>query len=227
MTRARDNSCFVAFCNAVGGQDELIFDGHSCVLDDEGEVVARAVGFEETLLLVDVEATAVIGRRLRDVGAVRLARERETAPPVQVVRVGDAGVARTERTFNRRSCLRARARTDAARPRARPPRLRGEERLQRRGDQRLRRHRLAVTAALTAWALGSDRLHCVSMPSRYSSEGTRPMHGDSPRASAATSARSRSSRCSRRTWARCASSSPASPPTSPRRTCRRGSGARC
>ena len=31
VTRARDNSCFVAFCNAVGGQDELIFDGHSLV----------------------------------------------------------------------------------------------------------------------------------------------------------------------------------------------------
>ena len=42
--RARDNSCFVALCNAVGGQDELIFDGHSVVLDDEGEVLARAAG---------------------------------------------------------------------------------------------------------------------------------------------------------------------------------------
>src|SRR5919108_4885411 len=34
VTRARDNSCFLAFCNAVGGQDELVFDGHSVVLDD-------------------------------------------------------------------------------------------------------------------------------------------------------------------------------------------------
>src|SRR5207244_3995582 len=38
VTRARDDSCFVAFCNTVGGQDELIFDGHSFVLDDEGQV---------------------------------------------------------------------------------------------------------------------------------------------------------------------------------------------
>jgi NAD+ synthase (glutamine-hydrolysing) len=81
VTRARDNSCFVAFCNAVGGQDELIFDGHSCVLDDEGEVVARAVGFEETLLVVDVEPKGVIGRRLRDVRRRGLARGRETTPP--------------------------------------------------------------------------------------------------------------------------------------------------
>src|SRR5262249_8513696 len=38
VTRARDNSCFVAFCNTVGGQDELIFDGHSVVIDDEGSI---------------------------------------------------------------------------------------------------------------------------------------------------------------------------------------------
>src|SRR5690348_10822699 len=77
VTRARDNASFVAFCNAVGGQDELIFDGHSCVLDDEGRVVARAPGFEEALLVVDVEPEAVIGRRLRDVRRRALARERE------------------------------------------------------------------------------------------------------------------------------------------------------
>src|SRR4051794_25140416 len=64
--RARDTSAFVAFVNAVGGQDELIFDGHSCVLDDEGEVLARAPGFEEALLVVDVDPTAAIGRRLTE-----------------------------------------------------------------------------------------------------------------------------------------------------------------
>src|SRR5216684_3300581 len=53
-TRARDNSVYVAFCNTVGGQDELIFDGHSEVLDDEGTVLARAPGFEEALLVVEV-----------------------------------------------------------------------------------------------------------------------------------------------------------------------------
>src|SRR5436305_5445320 len=88
VTRARDNSSFVAFCNAVGGQDELIFDGHSCVIDDEGEVVARAPGFRECLLVVDVEPKAVIGRRLRDVRRRALARERGAAPPVEIVHVG-------------------------------------------------------------------------------------------------------------------------------------------
>src|ERR1051326_648098 len=85
--RARDTASYVAFVNAVGGQDELIFDGHSCVLDDEGEVLARAPGFEEALLVVDVDPQAVIGRRLRDVRRRALAREREAVPPVSVVHV--------------------------------------------------------------------------------------------------------------------------------------------
>src|SRR2546423_1385973 len=88
VTRARDNSCFVAFCNAVGGQDELIFDGHSCVIDDEGKILARAPGFEEALLVVDVDPKEVVGRRLRDVRRRALARERETPPPVAVVHIG-------------------------------------------------------------------------------------------------------------------------------------------
>src|SRR5436189_245281 len=84
VTRARDNSCFVAFCNTVGGQDELIFDGHSVVIDDEAKN-----GFREVV-------------------------------------VGVSGGIDS-----------------------------------------------AVTAALAAEALGADRVHCVSMPSRFSSEGTR------------------------------------------------------
>src|SRR5438309_6868455 len=78
VTRARDNSVFLAFCNAVGGQDELIFDGHSLVLDDEGTVLARAPGFEECLLLVDLDPTEVVARRLRDVRRRALARDRGT-----------------------------------------------------------------------------------------------------------------------------------------------------
>src|ERR671910_2028070 len=64
-TRARDNSCWIAFVNAVGAQDELIFDGHSLVLDGEGEIVARGPSFEEALLIVDVDSTPAVGPRLR------------------------------------------------------------------------------------------------------------------------------------------------------------------
>jgi NAD+ synthase (glutamine-hydrolysing) len=49
--RARECGVPIAFCNLVGGQDELVFDGHSFVVDATGEVVARAKQFEEDLLV--------------------------------------------------------------------------------------------------------------------------------------------------------------------------------
>jgi NAD+ synthase (glutamine-hydrolysing) len=175
VTRARDNSCFVAFCNAVGGQDELIFDGHSCVIDDEGNVLARARGFEETLLVVDVDPKEVVGRRLRDVRRRALAREREDVPHVAVVHVGSekppANGARAEGEvvpfFDELEATRLALELGL------------RDYVEKNGfsegvvvgvsggiDS-------AVTAALAAEALGPERVHCVSMPSRYSSEGTR------------------------------------------------------
>jgi NAD+ synthase (glutamine-hydrolysing) len=59
--RARAFGTYFAFCNLVGGQDELVFDGQSFLLDPSGEVVARAAQFEEELLLCDVP-TAAPGR---------------------------------------------------------------------------------------------------------------------------------------------------------------------
>ncbi|MFL5871508.1 MAG: NAD+ synthase [Solirubrobacterales bacterium] len=52
--RARECGVPIAFCNLVGGQDELVFDGHSFVVDAGGEVIARAKQFEEDLLLFQV-----------------------------------------------------------------------------------------------------------------------------------------------------------------------------
>ena len=52
--RARAYETSLAFCNLVGGQDELVFDGHSIVLDPSGELIARAVQFEEELLVCEV-----------------------------------------------------------------------------------------------------------------------------------------------------------------------------
>jgi NAD+ synthase (glutamine-hydrolysing) len=52
--RARAYGTHVAFCNLVGGQDELVFDGHSFVLDPSGEPIARAAQFEEELLVCEV-----------------------------------------------------------------------------------------------------------------------------------------------------------------------------
>lgn len=53
-TRAMDYSTFIAFCNLVGGQDELVFDGNSCVIDNYGRTISRAPSFQEYLLTVDI-----------------------------------------------------------------------------------------------------------------------------------------------------------------------------
>ncbi|MDT7713758.1 MAG: hypothetical protein QOG46_2661, partial [Pseudonocardiales bacterium] len=64
--RARDDLTIVAFCALVGGQDELVFDGDSVILDHEGAVIARAPQFEETLVIADIDPTTAGSARLRD-----------------------------------------------------------------------------------------------------------------------------------------------------------------
>ena len=66
IQRARDNLAAVAFSNLVGGQDELIFDGHSLLIDHEGTVLARAPQFEESLTVATVDLQAAMTARLRD-----------------------------------------------------------------------------------------------------------------------------------------------------------------
>jgi NAD+ synthase (glutamine-hydrolysing) len=170
--RATDNSCFVALCNSVGGQDELVFDGHSVVLDDEGEVLARAAGFEEELLVVDVDPVAAVGRRLRDVRRRALAREREADIKVNEVELAPP-----------------RSQSSPAHP-APAEQLSDLEQMRLALELGLRDYVTkngfgdvviglsggidsALTAALAVEALGADGVHGVSMPSRYSSEGTR------------------------------------------------------
>jgi NAD+ synthase (glutamine-hydrolysing) len=169
--RARDNSCFVALCNAVGGQDELVFDGHSIVIDDEGEVVARAPGFEETLLVVDLDPVAAVGRRRRDVRRRSLARDRGARP------------APGELTFAEPRAQELPAAGGVA------PEYDDLEQMRLALELGLRDYvgkngfgdvvvglsggiDSALTAALAVEALGADRVHGVSMPSRYSSDAT-------------------------------------------------------
>ncbi len=64
--RARDSLAVVAFCALVGGQDELVFDGRSVVVDHEGTVIARAPQFAEAMLVCDVDPRAAAAARLRD-----------------------------------------------------------------------------------------------------------------------------------------------------------------
>lgn len=83
QTRASDSAAALAYCNQVGGQDELVFDGRSVVIDHAGEVIARAPVFEEHLLIADLELDLAAGRRLREPLLRRL--EPLDDPPAVVV----------------------------------------------------------------------------------------------------------------------------------------------
>jgi NAD+ synthase (glutamine-hydrolysing) len=80
-TRAADASCTLVYVNLVGGQDELVFDGASIVLDANGDVVARGPQFAEHVLVVDVDVRPVFRKRLLD------PRGRAVAPPLPEVLV--------------------------------------------------------------------------------------------------------------------------------------------
>ena len=82
--RAADYGCFVAFCNAVGGQDELVFDGHSLVVDPAGRVVARGAQFEEDLLVVDLDILSARRRRLHDPRWRQAGADRDRVRSIQV-----------------------------------------------------------------------------------------------------------------------------------------------
>ena len=65
-TRAADNGLIVAYLNMVGGQDELVFDGGSMVFNEQGLLIARAKSFVEDMLLVDLDTASVFRSRLHD-----------------------------------------------------------------------------------------------------------------------------------------------------------------
>ncbi|HXR12325.1 MAG TPA: NAD+ synthase [Gaiellaceae bacterium] len=171
-TRARDNNSYVAFCNTVGGQDELIFDGHSVVIDDEGEVIARAPGFEEALLVVDVDLSSVVARRLTDARRRALAKDRGDLGEVTTIHVG------TPREHATPAAPAVAPFADELEQMRQALVLGLRDYVAKNGFSQVLVGvsggiDSALTAALAVEALGADKVHCVSMPSRYSSEGTR------------------------------------------------------
>jgi NAD+ synthase (glutamine-hydrolysing) len=172
-TRARDGVAFVAFCNIVGGQDELIFDGRSCVIDPGGEVVARAASFAEELLVCDIDPSASISARLRD---ARLrhgrGRSRKRLEPVATV-AAPAGTPVPKLA------------TRIVEPPAAPDdelwaalRLGLGDYVRKNGFSRVLIGLSggidsALVAALAAEALGPEMVETISMPTRFNASETR------------------------------------------------------
>jgi NAD+ synthase (glutamine-hydrolysing) len=72
--RAAEARCPLAYVNMVGGQDELVFDGDSLVVDTAGEVIARAPQFDEGCLVVDIEAAEPVEARTTEHAGIVIER---------------------------------------------------------------------------------------------------------------------------------------------------------
>ncbi|MFF2116208.1 NAD+ synthase [Kitasatospora sp. NPDC058184] len=165
--RAAEAGCALAYVNMVGGQDELVFDGDSIVVGADGEVLARAPQFEEHLLVLDLDLPAaagddtdglLLGDGLHLV-RTELGGEPQAAPAGPLT----AGVA---------------------------PRLSDEAEIWAALVSGTRAYVAkngfdsvliglsggidsALVAAIAVDAVGAPNVHCVSMPSRYSSQHSR------------------------------------------------------
>jgi NAD+ synthase (glutamine-hydrolysing) len=137
--RVADTGIPVLYVNLVGGQDELVFDGRSCVIDSHGAAVLRAPAFEESLLCIDVQrdAAGAIGV----VAAAPDAVAAELAPEESVYRALVLGV------------------RDYVNKHRFPGVVMG---LSGGVDS-------ALTLIIAVDALGADRVQVVMMPSRYTS----------------------------------------------------------
>lgn len=164
--RAREAGCALAYVNMVGGQDELVFDGDSLVVDASGEIVARAGQFREELLVTDLElpaATGELGHFPVDVhdGTVitveRLLLSGEPLapyapePPVVADRLDDLGEVYSALVLGVRDYFTKNGFRSV---------ILG---LSGGIDS-------ALVATIAADAIGPERVHVVLMPSRHSSE---------------------------------------------------------
>ncbi len=180
--RAREHRACVAFCGLVGGQDELVFDGHSCVIDHTGQTIARAVQFQEDLLLCDVDLHAASAARLRDSGhrplARRSARTVSVLPALTSQPARHAGPA-PEATVGGRTAGRLEATITPMEAEVYAALCLGlRDYVGKNGFERVVLGLSggvdsALVACLAADALCPSRVSAVLMPSRYSSEGTR------------------------------------------------------
>ena len=90
-TRAADNIAIVCYVNLVGGQDEIIFDGSSLILDQHGDVLAEGAAFAEDLVVADVDLDEVFNARLHD---TRLRKERslDESEPMPRIHLTEPGL---------------------------------------------------------------------------------------------------------------------------------------
>jgi NAD+ synthase (glutamine-hydrolysing) len=170
--RARDNLAAVAFCALYGGQDELVFDGHSFVVDHDGEIIARSPQFAEDFLVCDVDIQAAGAARLRDTRQRPAARE-HVGDVAMLGSFTTAGSSNTAAPGGRvAGLLDADAEVYAALV------LGTRDYVRKSGFEHVVLGLSGgidstLVALVAVDALGPERVTCVTMPSPYSSQGTR------------------------------------------------------
>ena len=75
---AKSNEVFISYTNLVGGQDELVFDGQSMIVDPEGKVICRAEAFKEDLLVADLDVPMIKTKRVKK--AIIVAKDLPSKP---------------------------------------------------------------------------------------------------------------------------------------------------
>lgn len=151
--RAREAQCTLAYVNMVGGQDELVFDGNSLIVDQEGQLVARAHQFTEELLCVDLNLPENAAGADIALPVATVARSMSLAPSIAVTLSDDEEVYEALVVGLR----------DYVNKNGFPSVILG---LSGGIDS-------ALVAAIACDALGNDRVFGVSMPSSYSSAHSR------------------------------------------------------
>ncbi|RAQ96327.1 NAD+ synthase [Thermogemmatispora tikiterensis] len=178
-TRAADNGLIVAYLNLVGGQDELVFDGGSMVFNEQGRLIARAKQFEEDLLVVDLDVASVFRSRLHD---PRRRQERLELRPEEVPVIVVSSEITPPPTLDGCPLLGTGQRIEPALERL--AEIYAALVLGTRDYVRKTGFSKAIvglsggidsslTAVIAADALGPENVLGVSMPSAYSSEGSK------------------------------------------------------
>ena len=155
--RARETGMPIAYVNQVCGQDELVFDGGSVVVDSDGAVMARAAHFVEELLVVDVPITERVVAQ-NATGATTVAVSTPLAKSAPVTK----RIAEVANDYDRILAALALGTRDYVHKNGFTDVVLG---LSGGIDS-------ALVAAVAVEALGATHVHGVSMPSRYSSDGS-------------------------------------------------------
>lgn len=171
--RARDYSVFVCYTNQVGGQDELVFDGGSMVLDADGEIVARAAMFEEELLVCDLDIEDVLRKHLHDPRARQERAGFEGHPDVKMVALGAALRPEERPAVEHRIAPEPSPEEEVYNALV----LGTRDYLDKTGFSKALIALSggvdsSIVAAVAVDALGPENVAGVAMPSRYSSEGS-------------------------------------------------------